>query len=37
MIWTDGSAFNGHWEDGVQHGIGVMNFPDGKRKAGFFE
>lgn len=37
MKWTDGSQYMGHWECGVQHGIGVMTFPDGVKRAGFFE
>ena len=37
MRWTDGSQYMGHWERGVQHGIGVMTFPDGIKRAGFFE
>lgn len=37
MEWTDGSVYKGHWVKGVQHGIGIMCFPDGKKRAGFFE
>jgi hypothetical protein len=37
MIWTDGSEYKGHWVKGVQHGIGIMKFPNGKPRAGFFE
>lgn len=37
MKWTDGSIYKGHWVKGVQHGIGIMKFPNGKSRAGFFE
>jgi len=37
MEWTDGSKFRGHWVKGVQHGIGIMQFPDGAKRAGFFD
>ena len=37
MIWTDGSEFKGHWVKGVQEGVGIMKFPDGTKRAGFFE
>jgi hypothetical protein len=37
MTWTDGSVYKGHWIKGVQHGIGIMKFPNGKKRAGFFE
>jgi len=37
MTWTDGSEYNGHWVKGVQHGIGIMKFPNNKSRAGFFE
>jgi hypothetical protein len=37
MYWTDGSIFKGHWVRGVQHGVGIMVFPDGKKRAGFFD
>lgn len=37
MTWIDGSIFRGYWEDGIQQGLGVMIFPDGFKKAGFFE
>lgn len=37
MEWCDGSRYTGHWENGVQHGIGIMTFQDGSKRAGFFE
>lgn len=37
MEWCDGSRYFGHWENGVQHGIGFMQFQDGSKRAGFFE
>jgi len=37
MEWTDGSKYHGHWEAGVQHGLGIMYFPDGTKRAGFFD
>ena len=37
MLWTDGSRYLGHWEAGVQNGVGIMIFPDGVKRAGFFE
>lgn len=37
MNWTDGSIYKGMWNHGIQHGIGLMLFPDGIRKAGFFD
>ena len=37
MEWTDGSKYEGHWVHGVQHGVGLMIFPDGSKRAGFFE
>ena len=36
MEWTDLSKFKGHWIKGVQEGIGIMIFPDGTKRAGFF-
>ena len=36
MKWTDGSTYMGTWEQGIQHGIGVMIFPDGTQRAGLF-
>jgi hypothetical protein len=27
----------GMWEDGIQHGVGLMIFPDGTQRAGTFE
>jgi hypothetical protein len=29
MDWSDGGWYNGHWEMGVQHGIGMEVLPDG--------
>ena len=37
MTWTDGSKYIGHWVRGVQHGVGIMVFQDGVKRAGFFE
>ena len=36
MYWTDGSVYKGDWIKGIQHGKGVMTFPDGRIKDGFF-
>ena len=37
MRWTDESVYMGVWSQGIQHGVGVMIFPDGVRRAGIFE
>lgn len=37
MAWTDGSTYKGEWVKGIQHGRGIMTFPDGRIKDGFFE
>ena len=37
MYWVDGSIYRGFWLEGLQHGLGLMIFKDGLRKAGFFE
>ena len=37
MYWVDGSIYRGFWLEGQQHGLGLMIFKDGLRKAGFFE
>ena len=37
MRWTDGSIYMGIWSEGIQHGVGVMIFPDETRRAGTFE
>ena len=37
MYWTDGSQYIGEWKKGIQHGKGIMNFPDGRIKDGYFE
>lgn len=37
MYWTDGSVYKGEWNKGIQHGRGVMTFPDGRIKDGLFE
>ena len=37
MYWTDGSVYKGEWNKGIQHGRGVMTFPDGRIKDGYFE
>ena len=37
MKWTDESVYMGIWDQGIQHGVGVMIFPDGVRRAGIFE
>ena len=36
MIWTDGSRYKGLWNHGIQHGIGIMYFTDGTKRAGIF-
>ena len=37
MNWIDGSVYKGDWDSGIQHGLGLMKFADGTKKAGFFE
>ena len=37
MYWTDGSIYKGEWFKGIQHGKGIMTFPDGRIKDGLFE
>ena len=37
MRWTDESSYMGIWANGIQHGVGVMVFPDGVKRAGTFE
>ena len=37
MEWTDGSSYEGEWKFGIQHGWGIMTFPNGKVKEGYFE
>jgi hypothetical protein len=37
MRWVDGSIYKGYWYNGIQNGLGVMIFPDGFKKVGFFE
>lgn len=37
MKWTDGSIYMGLWQNGIQQGIGIMIFPDGTRRAGYFD
>ena len=37
MYWTDGSVYKGEWNKGIQHGKGIMTFPDGRVKDGYFE
>lgn len=37
MYWTDGSIYKGEWKKGIQNGRGVMTFPDGRIKDGYFE
>ena len=37
MYWTDGSVYKGEWKKGIQNGRGVMSFPDGRIKDGYFE
>ena len=34
MYWTDGSIYKGDWVNGIQHGKGIMTFPDGRIKDG---
>ena len=36
-MWTDGSMYEGEWINGIQHGKGMMVFPDGNVKVGLFE
>ena len=33
----DESTYMGMWDQGIQHGVGVMVFPDGVQRAGVFE
>lgn len=37
MHWSDGSIYRGFWRKGLQHGLGIMIFSTGLRKAGFFD
>ena len=37
MRWTDGSAYEGEWNRGLQHGSGVMMFANGTRSEGYFD
>jgi hypothetical protein len=37
MLWTDGSMYEGEWQNGIQHGLGRMVFIDGSSKEGYFE
>jgi hypothetical protein len=37
MYWTDESIYKGMWVHGIQHGLGLMMFPDGAVRVGFFE
>lgn len=37
MRWMDESVYMGMWVEGIQHGVGVMIFPDGVKRAGHFE
>ena len=36
MYWADGSIYRGHWDRGIQNGLGIMIFANGTRKAGIF-
>jgi len=36
MTWTDGSIYEGDWQKGIQHGYGIMTFPNGDDKEGYF-
>ena len=29
MIWTDGTMYEGEWQNGIQHGKGLIILPDG--------
>lgn len=37
MTWPDGYAYIGPWEEGVQHGKGVIKEPDGTEEKCEFE
>lgn len=37
MVWNDGSIYRGYWEEGIQNGLGIMIFPNGFKRIGFFE
>jgi len=37
MFWVDGSTYKGEWASGIQNGLGVMTFIDGRVKDGVFE
>lgn len=37
MTWIDGSIYKGYWKEGIQQGLGIMIFPDGLKKVGFFD
>lgn len=36
MLWSDGNAYKGFWQEGAQDGIGIMVFKNGAKKAGLF-
>ena len=37
MTWADGSLYKGTWVNGIQEGLGVMQFVNGTTKAGVFK
>ena len=37
MHWIDGHIYRGYWTKGIQNGLGLMIFPDGFKKVGFFD
>ena len=36
MKWRDGTVYEGMWKRGVQQGYGVIIYPEGRMKAGYF-
>ena len=37
MYWNDGSIYKGRWKQGLQHGEGILQMPDGRVKEGIFQ
>jgi hypothetical protein len=36
MKWSDGSLYQGFWQNGIQNGPGILTLFNGKRHAGIF-
>ena len=33
-IWPDGKSYSGRWQNGCQHGFGIITYPDNTTKKG---